>query len=185
MNLLDRLFPNRALREAADAGYAAVVAQARQPGFYRDMAVPDSLDGRFEMIVLHVFLVLERLRGEGAAADSYARALLETLVTDCDRSLREIGVGDLSVGRKVKQMAASFYGSAEAYDDALATDPAALEAALRRNVYGTLETVPAGATAALAGYVAATRGRLESAALADLLAGRFDFAGPPQVAENH
>jgi len=185
MRLIDRLRPNRALRRAVEAGYLAVVAQARQPAFYRELEVPDSLDGRFEMIVLHVFLVLHRLREEGREADAFSQALLEALVEDCDRNLREIGVGDLSVGRKVKQMAAGFYGRAQAYEAALAGGEGELEAALRRNVYGTREDARAASVAVLADYVLAQHAQLGDCAAADLTMGRIAFAPAPRGGENH
>ncbi|WP_374466727.1 ubiquinol-cytochrome C chaperone family protein, partial [Ferrovibrio sp.] len=90
--------------------YRAIVAQSRQAGFYREHGVPDSLDGRFDMIVLHSFLVMRRLRRIGAAAEPLSQQLFDLMFADMDSNLREIGVGDLSVGKKVKAMAQAFYG---------------------------------------------------------------------------
>lgn len=130
-------------REAvAQRLYAAIVAAARRPEFYREGGVPDTLDGRFELVTLHAYLVLHRLRLEPAAAEP-AQTLFDAMFLDMDESLREIGVGDLGVGRRIKQMGQAFYGRAAAYDAGLAAaDPAVLEAALARNLYGTVSPPP-------------------------------------------
>ncbi len=111
--------------------YGAVVAAARQPQFYRDYGVPDTLNGRYEMIVLVLFQFLERLRAEGKAAEELSRLTLESFFTDMDDCMREIGVGDLAVPKKVKKAAAGFYERAKAYRQALdANDEVAMAAAL-------------------------------------------------------
>lgn len=99
--------------------YGAVVAAARRPEFYRDYGVPDTLNGRYEMIVLVLFQLLERLRSEGSAAEETSRLTLEAFFTDMDDCMREIGVGDLSVPKKVKKAAAGFYDRAKSYRAAL------------------------------------------------------------------
>lgn len=104
--------------------YDAIVAQARQPDHYLDAGVPDTVEGRFEMIVLHVILMIRRLRGNGDRADSLAQEIVDEMFRDMDRNLREIGVGDLSVGKKVRRLAEAYQGRAKAYDRALAeADP--------------------------------------------------------------
>jgi len=111
--------------------YGAVVAAARQSEFYRDYGVPDTLNGRYEMIVLTLFQVLERLRAEGELAKETSRLTLEAFFTDMDDCMREIGVGDLSVPKKVKKAAAGFYERTKAYRAALdADDREAMAAAL-------------------------------------------------------
>ena len=106
----------RARRDSARLLYAAVVARAREPVFYTRFRVPDSLDGRFDMIALHAFLVLRRLKEEGADGAALGQALFDVIFSDMDRSLREMGAGDLGVGRRVKRMARGFYGRIAAYD---------------------------------------------------------------------
>jgi cytochrome b pre-mRNA-processing protein 3 len=123
------------VRRRAEELYAAVVAQARRPEFYARLGVPDSLDGRFELIALHMFLALRRLKAEGEAASG--QALVDRFVQDMDASLREMGAGDLGVGRRVKAMAQGLYGRIAAYEEGLAQPDDQLEAALRRNLYGT------------------------------------------------
>lgn len=123
-------------RKTAAGLYAALVAQARRPEFYTRLGVPDSLDGRFELVALHAFLVLRRLKSdaEGAAA---GQALVDLFVEDMDASLREMGAGDLGVGRRVKAMAQALYGRIAAYEAGLAGSEQTLAGALRRNVFGT------------------------------------------------
>ena len=130
--------------------YAAAVTRARSPRFYADWAVPDTLDGRFEMIVLHVFLVLRHRKDQ----PELGQAVFDLMFRDMDQSLRELGVSDVVVGNRIKEMARAFYGRVAAYEAGLA-EPAALAEALRRNVYGTLETAPAEAVAALGRYLVA------------------------------
>lgn len=111
--------------------YGAVVAAARRPELYRDYGVPDTLNGRYEMIVLILFQLLERLRAEGRAAQETSRLTLEAFFTDMDDCMREIGVGDLTVPKKVKKAAAGFYERAKAYRAAFDTaDQKALASAL-------------------------------------------------------
>ncbi len=133
-------FGRRKARERGIARrlYDRVVRQARSPSFYADGGVPDTVDGRFEMVVLHAHLVIGRLMTGGDEAGRIAQYLFDTMITDMDRSLREMGVGDLGVGRKVKTMAEAYYGRARAYDSALAAGDADLSGALRRNVFGTV-----------------------------------------------
>jgi cytochrome b pre-mRNA-processing protein 3 len=153
-----------------------LVEQARRPPFYATLGVPDTVDGRFEMIALHMFLVLHRLKNE-SVADGFSQALFDTMFADMDRSLREMGVSDLSVGRHVKAMAQGLYGRMAAYEAGLAgSDDAALADALRRNVYGTLVTPPDAGP--LAGYIRANVAALGAQRLDELLAGRPRFTDP-------
>ena len=112
--------------------YEAIVAAARHPVFYADWGVPDTLDGRFDMITLHAFLILDRLKG---AESPFRQELVDELFRDMDRSLREMGVGDISVGKKVRKMAEVFYGRVAAYDKALNEPETLLADAISRNVF--------------------------------------------------
>jgi cytochrome b pre-mRNA-processing protein 3 len=163
-----------AARKSAEELYAAAVAQARRPEFYASLGVPDTIDGRFELVALHTFLVLRRLKGQGQAAEA-GQALVDLFIQDMDASLRELGAGDLGVGRKVKAMAQAFYGRIAAYDSGLAGSAATLEDALRRNLFGTNpEPGPDPATvSALAEYV-----RRESAGAASPIEA-LSFGAPP------
>ncbi len=115
------------------------MAQARQPWFYANLGVPDTVEGRYDMIMLHSFLVIEKMSGQDSSADVFAQKLFDELFKDMDRSLREMGVGDLSVPKKIRKMAEAFYGRAAAYREALGQaeygDACALKTALARNIY--------------------------------------------------
>lgn len=135
-----RLKARRRERREAEAAalrlYARAVAQARAPEFYR-AGVPDTFDGRFDLLMLHVFLLVRRFRREGERGRAIAQALFDAAFDDMDRTLREMGVGDLGVPRRIKAMARAFYGRAAAYDEALDADgDEGLRAALGRNLLG-------------------------------------------------
>jgi cytochrome b pre-mRNA-processing protein 3 len=117
--------------------YGAIVAQARNPVLYADLCVADTVDGRFEMVVLHAVLVIDRLRKGGESEKASAQKVFDLFCTDMDRSLRELGVGDLGVPKRMKQMTERFYGRAQAYRTALeGTDRGDMIDALSRNVFG-------------------------------------------------
>lgn len=180
--MLARLTRRRDRTAAAHALYLALVRQAREPAFYGGCGVPDSLEGRFDMIVLHAFLVMRRLRGEGEAGAALAQALFDVMFSDMDQNLRELGVGDLAVGRRVKTMARSFYGRIKAYDEALGQEgDSALIAALDRNLYANVAAGP-GQVARMASYVRGADARLASQDAQELAAGRPSFPPAPEVA---
>ncbi|GAB4231003.1 MAG: ubiquinol-cytochrome C chaperone family protein [Kiloniellaceae bacterium] len=177
-----RLFDPQPRSEQAWPLYEIVVAQARSPGLYREFGLPDSLDGRFESIVLHLVLVLRRLKRDFPTGLDLAEALQEVFFTDMDRSLREMGAGDLGVGKRVKRMAEGFMGRLTAYESALDAVPARgsgeLEEVLRRNAFGTLEE-GVGDSAGLAAYVMAQMAALEAQDGEALRQGRLAFAAAP------
>lgn len=162
--------------------YGALVRQARSPVFYTHMGVPDTAEGRFEMVAIHVHLALRRLRAGGEAGKELGQKLFDVLFDDMDQTLREMGVGDLSVGKKIKALASSFYGRMRVYDEGLADmDGGKLEAALKRNVLP--ESPQAGVDAsALAAYVRQAEAELAAQPLDDMLAGRVSFMAPLQTA---
>ena len=130
-----RLLFSSPFRRQAHRLYMAVVAQARQPFLYKMFAIPDTLDGHFDAIVLHVALVTQRLKREPSAHTlTLARYLQEAFINDMDRSLRELGVSDTGVGKRIKQMGGALAGRLRAYESA-ADDQEALAEALMRNVY--------------------------------------------------
>ena len=134
---LSTFLRKKKLRRVARKLYVLCARQARSPFIYNEFRVPDTLDGRFDAIILHVFMVLKRLSSEGTRDSAYlSQALFDALFQDMDRNLREMGVGDLSVGKHIKKMAEAYYGRAASYEMALVSeDASALKEALLRNVY--------------------------------------------------
>jgi cytochrome b pre-mRNA-processing protein 3 len=173
---LSKLFRKDPLAAPAAELYRRIVEQARRPVFYEQGEVPDSLDGRFELIVLHAFLVIHRLNAEGERGAGLAQAVFDTMFADMDASLRELGAGDLGVPHRIKKMVSGFYGRAAAYEAGIAGSDDALITALRRNLYGTLPAEP-GALAGMAGYLRAAAAELGRQPAAAILAGEAAF--PP------
>jgi cytochrome b pre-mRNA-processing protein 3 len=127
---------DRARREVADRLYRDLVKQARTPVFYGALGVPDTPEGRFEMVGLHVALVVRRLRAAGLPGRVLAQELFNQMCADMDESLRHIGIGELSVGKHVQRLAGNFYARLRALDQALDAAPSApLAPMLRTNVY--------------------------------------------------
>ena len=128
---------NAELRKVAHQLYFTTVTQSRSPELFSDLEAPDTLDGRFDLVVLHVGLVLRRLRSCTEGGQKLSDALFSVMFDDLDQTIREMGVGDLRVGKKVKAMARAFYGRCVAYDTALdSNDQMALTNALCKNIYG-------------------------------------------------
>lgn len=172
--MLKALFSPSPAKLAGRALYAQVSAAARRPVFYLDGQVPDTPEGRFELYLLHLVLALRRLAGEGEDAKAVSQALFDAFVRGLDDGLREMGVGDLSVGKKMRRLGEAIYGRIRAYDAAFADDhpEAAIEALIVRTLYA--EARPAGARF-VAGYVMWASTDLTGRPTADLLAGRIAF----------
>lgn len=173
--MLFRLFKGRRWADAADAVYSGIVRQARRAEFYTDLGVADTVDGRFDMIVLHAALVIRRLSAEKGSGPAVAQKVFDVMFRDMDHSLREMGVGDLSVGKHVKGMAKAFYGRAAAYEQGLAEGRPVLEQALRRNLYRKTEPSDA-QVAAMAAYVERQAAALEVQPLEQVLDGVIGWA---------
>jgi cytochrome b pre-mRNA-processing protein 3 len=167
--ILNRLFKAREKREKRL--YEAIVAAARHVRFYEDMEVADTIDGRFEMIVLHLFLVLNRLKGEGV--EELRQNLTDEFFSDMDRSLRELGVSDVAVGKKVRKIAESYYGRVTAYDKALSASPHILEEAISRNIYP--DGAPEESIRAMTGYFSDAAKNLDAISLEQILLGELRF----------
>jgi len=179
---LASLFRRHSHRAAAHALYTQIVARARAPVFFLSWSVPDTLDGRFELIAVHTFLVLNRLKADHAASADLAQELFDTMFADLDRGLRELGASDIGVGRHVKEMAKGFYGRILAYDQSLASEDDALATALRRNLYGTV-TPPDASVEAMARYIRREAATLAAQGLEGFLAGKINFGSEPTVNE--
>jgi cytochrome b pre-mRNA-processing protein 3 len=149
--------PNPLTLRAQDM-YIACVRQARNPFFYEQLKVPDTIDGRFDMVVLHLFLLLRPLKHEKLLGE----AMVDAFFADMDRNLREMGVGDPSVGKRIRKMVDAFYGRLAAYETAW-QDDATLKTALYRNIYA--ENADAGHVETLARYVRTCGTQLQEAAI--------------------
>jgi cytochrome b pre-mRNA-processing protein 3 len=176
-----RLFRPRFHPATIDSLYGVIVAQARVPDFYEEFGIADDVDGRFELIVLHLALLTRRLDRE-AGGGTFGRALVDRFGRDMDDNLREMGVGDLSVPKKMKRMFEALYGRTRAYHSALQTasnetgsDP--LAAALARNVYGGRT----GDVARLAAYVRRAARELDAVDGGQIIAGRLAFPAPRAI----
>lgn len=153
-----------------DALYERIVAGARQPAFYAQLGVPDTPLGRFEMLSVHFFLFLHRVRDRQGALQDIAQELTDQFFQDLDHSLREIGIGDMGVPRRMKKFARMFYGRLASYTEAVdAGDEAALAEALKRNIHPDQEKWEGAAP--LAAYVIRTAAALQSVSDEELAAG--------------
>jgi cytochrome b pre-mRNA-processing protein 3 len=169
--MLTWLRQRRSAERIARALYGSSVTAAREPAFYRDLGVPDTLAGRFEMVVVQTFLLMHRLSGEGEAGRALAQALGEAMVEQLDDDMRQMGVSDITVPKKIRKAASAAYGRFEAYAATIeASDQAALAAALLRNVYGDDATC-AGPAGLLAGHVMRAAAELRAMPAAPLLQG--------------
>jgi cytochrome b pre-mRNA-processing protein 3 len=159
MTMLQNLFRNRPRERLGQSLYEAAVRQARDPAFYTRLGVADRIDARFELYTLHVLLLIMRLRDEGdERGGEAAQDLFNTYVSALDHALRELGVGDVSVGKKMRKLGEALYGRMTAYEPTLrAGDAASAAAGLARNVY---DTEDAGVATDLAAYALASRARL-------------------------
>jgi len=182
MSIFKRLFGSTQTNDPiAWQLYGAAVTQARAPVFYRELGVPDTLDGRFEMISLHVFLLLHRLKTETGERTELGQNVFDAMFSDMDRGLREMGSGDLGVAPRVKKMARAFYGRVAAYEAGMAPDrePGTLRAAIRRNVYGTVGAPRTEHVAVLRDYMLRVAEHLGAQRMDSLSQGRVDFGEPP------
>ena len=172
---LERLIRPGPAKTAGRRLYAAVVAEAREPALYEALGAPDTPDGRFEIYTLHVLLVIQRLKGQGARAAAVSQAFFDDYLSGLDHGLRELAVGDLSVGRSMRKLGGAFYGRAKAMETALAAlpDRGLLEALVIRTVFGGAE---AGEPAKLVEYLLERRESLAAAPLESLLDGEMPSA---------
>ncbi|HEY2050068.1 MAG TPA: ubiquinol-cytochrome C chaperone family protein [Caulobacteraceae bacterium] len=128
-------------RAAAERLHAAAVAQSRSPALYARMGAPDTIEGRFELLCAHIVLLLDRLKGEPGALAETRQALFDVFVSHLDGAMREMGVGDLAMGKRMRRLAEAFYGRLQAYEAVFAVLPerASLEAVVARTVLDGVE----------------------------------------------
>jgi len=169
MIMLQNLFRTRPRERLGQPLYELAVRQAREPGFYTTLGVADRIDARFELYTLHVLLLVMRLRDEGERGAQAGQDLFDTYVSALDHALRELGVGDISVGKKMRKLGEALYGRMTAYETPLRDgDHVALSAGLARNIY---ESDDAAAGARLADYALASRARLAAQEFEAVVAG--------------
>jgi cytochrome b pre-mRNA-processing protein 3 len=157
--------------------YGMIVTQAREPLFYRELAVPDTVNGRFDMVVLHIWMVLRRLKPV-AGGQELSQALFDRFCDDMDGNLREMGVGDLTVPKRMQAFGEAFYGRSAAYDLALAAGEEPLAQALCRNILNGNEIEKA---RRLTVYVQAAITALAALDEATLRDGAWQFPSPDVV----
>jgi cytochrome b pre-mRNA-processing protein 3 len=164
--------------------YGAIVAQARNPSFYLGYGVPDTLEGRFDMIVLHEFLFLRRIEREERDLGAIGQAVFDRFCRDLDHNLREMGVSDIAVPRKMRDFAQAYYGRTQVYGHALASDDQeACAAALARNVFSSNDLAGSGAMR-LANYMREAARQLDTAAASAFAQGLLTFPDPETIPES-
>lgn len=168
----------------AEKLFTRLVGQARQAGFYRDLGVPDTVDGRFDMLALHTFLIFQRLKGQGGTAPVVSQALYDRLIKDMEASLRQLGAGDAGVGKRVRAMTEALQGRIKAYEKALAGSQVELEGALRRNLYGSTDP-DMDAVRSVANYLRRAKASADAQPVDRILRGMFDFPPPPAAANTN
>lgn len=174
LRALRRLFVPPPPPAATDA-YIALVGHARNPFFFETFGVPDTLDGRFELIVLHLFLIQHRLR---EADPAFAQFLSEVFFADMDRSLRELGIADTGVRHRIKAMGKAYHGRLQAYAAGLG-ERQLLLSALARNLYGTVQEGDVAMLSRMADYVLRANRILADTDTATISSGAFHW---PMVA---
>lgn len=176
------LFNRRGKHErAAYQLYGSAVTAARDLYLYVTLGVPDTLDGRFDAICLHVYLLIRRLNQAGPDGVDMAQAVFDAMFHDMDINLREMGVGDMSVGKRNRKMWEAFHGRSAAYAGAW-DDGEALAAALARNVWRGAEP-PAGSASALARLARAQEAMLQAQPVEALLTGTVHFKAAEEAAQ--
>lgn len=188
MNTLARAISPDERKRAATV-YAQLMEQARNPWLYEVGGVPDTLDGRFELLVMHLFLFLRRVREDERYEGEYGEfieSVMELLFDDMDQMLREEGVGDMGVGKRVRAMSEAVYGRFNAYEEALHLGVSAVREALLRNVYGTVdpEELEEEDVEMLQGYLGQFRRYLDRYPVTNLLNGMLQPADPRQLIED-
>lgn len=158
---------------AADI-YSSLVAHARDPGFYRSYGVPDTMLGRFEMICLHSFLLFRRLGKTDNAGRELSQAVHDLMFADLDRTLREQGVGDMGIGKRVKKLARNLYGRIAAYEAGLAGEKTVLADALKRNLYAS-GTPSDDEVEAMIAYMLDAIDNLDAQQTSDIMLGHVGF----------
>ncbi len=159
--------------QPANLLYASAFNHARSTRFYVEYDVPDTLDGRFDLLLVHLFLIINRMQGEGRKGAQLAQALFDTTFADMDQGLRENGIGDMGLPKHMRRMMLAFNGRMHSYAEGL--DKGNLEQVLARNLYGTLEEPDPDMLSRMAGYIQENVDWLEKQTSEDIFEGRVKF----------
>ncbi len=158
------------------AVYNAIVAQSRQPVFYTDFLIPDDVTGRFDVLSLHISLVFIRLRETKGKEKEFSQSLFDLFFKDMDQSIREMGVSDVGVPKKIQKMGSLFYGLLEKLTNALdEKDENSLAKVINRNIYGDKDQNKA---EKLSKYVLSLEKKLNAQDISEILAGKLEFLKP-------
>jgi cytochrome b pre-mRNA-processing protein 3 len=162
-------------RDVIERLYKAVIEQSRAVIFYQKIGVPDTLEGRFELVTLHMTLVSRRLKGMPSPGPDMSQDLVDLTFAQFEAALREIGVGDISIPKRMKVMTSAYLGRASAYDEALRkNDVGLLAEALARNLFGQAEKPP-NAVEKVTNYVIQSATALDTAAIGDFYSAKLPF----------
>ena len=175
MNIIKKIFSFSREKKTAHKLYQIIVKQSRKPIFYESYGVADTFDGRFDLISLHMILIIRRLKNDINESRELSQALFDFMFDDIDLNLRELGIGDMGVLHRVKKMTKAFYGRLESYDQGLKLeDDSILLAALERNLYRETNVTNAN----LRSITEYTRGQslhLDKLSIKSLLEGELEF----------
>lgn len=174
------LFKKSPHHDNANRLYLEIVRQSRHPDFYEKYGVADTLEGRFDMIVIHAFLVLHRFKNDHDKTEAIAQVMFDLMFADLDRSLRELGIGDVGISVRIKKMVEAFYGRIQAYEEGLDKSDGTLETALSRNLYHG-QTPAQQQVGAMADYIRDHISVLAAQPIETLLEAQLNFPGPPEV----
>ncbi len=154
--------------------YAAAFQRAREAVFYSEFQVPDTLDGRFDMLLVHLFLITNRAAAEGLQGRQLSQALFDVTFADMDQGLRENGIGDMGLPKHMRRMMLAFNGRMHVYSAAVEKDH--LVEALERNLYGSIENIDRAILAGMRGYMLDNMEFLKAQKSSKLLEGQVSFA---------
>ena len=171
------------IKKTADKLYRLIIQQARRKEFYQDFGVADTVDGRFDMILLLSYILFKRLKNKTKDSQELSQAIFDLMFSDMDQNLREIGIGDIGVSHRIKDMVKAFYGRVNAYDSALLhEDPNHLAEALKRNLYRKTNAKKSQITS-LAHYVLLELKSLESQKIEQIVNGQLYYTVPQKHLE--
>ncbi len=164
--------------QAARDVYAGLLAASRRKEFFSNYGVPDNFDGRFDLLLLHIFIVVTRMTGEGKAGQDFNQALFDATFADMDQTLREMGIGDMGIPKHMRRMMKAFNGRIHAYTEAAEQGEGALAVAVRRNLYGTLEDSEIPDVKIMVRYMTQSMDKIARFSFADIAGGSVSFDLP-------